>query len=102
MAMQTNCPSRRHNSDREHERRLHEFGHSRAETRADPKCADSPQHKARSEYEYEIECARHQNLHDSGLSPSAPGSLSMRLTRGARRTIGHEQSTSRIPRRSPL
>ncbi len=67
-----NCPPRREYGDHEHDGRLHQFGHSRAESRDNPQCANGPKNEARPEYEREIEHASFQNRHDILLSPSAP------------------------------
>lgn len=83
-----NCPPRCECGDHEHDRRFPQFGHSRPESRDNPQCANGSEHDARSEYEREIKHAIFQNR--------------LRLPRDTRRTIGHEQNTSRMPRLGPF
>src|SRR5207244_8976769 len=60
-----------------------------------------PSTKPGSEYELEIEHASFQNRHNILLSLSAPPIVA-RLPKATRRTIGHGQNTSRMPRLRPF
>ncbi len=66
-----------------------------------PQCANGSKHEARSEYELEIEHASFQNRHNILLSLSGPPIVA-RLPKATRRTIGHGQNTSRMPRLRPF
>src|SRR3989475_3643099 len=63
--------------------------------------ANGSKHEARSEYELEIEHASFQNRHNILLSLSGPPIVA-RLPKATRRTIGHGQNTSRMPRLRPF
>ena len=75
--------------------------HSCPESRDNPQCANGSKHEARSEYELEIEHASFQNRHNILLSLSGPPIVA-RLPKATRRTIGHGQNTSRMPRLRPF
>jgi hypothetical protein len=67
-----NCPPRCEYGDHEHDRRFHQFGHSRPESRDNPQRANGSKHEACAEYEREIEHTSSHNPDDSLLPLSAP------------------------------
>jgi hypothetical protein len=62
-------PSRRNNSNDEHDWGLKQFRHSLAEPLDDVQCSNSPEHEPCPKHETEIEHASFQNLHHRLLPP---------------------------------
>src|SRR5207249_4737049 len=70
--------------------------------RGNPQCANGSKHEARSEYELEIRARQFSECrHNILLSLSEPPIVA-RLPKATRRTIGHGQNTSRMPRLRPF
>ena len=90
-----NGPSPRQYGDYEHDGRFHQFGGPRAYAWDDPQHANRSEHEPRPEHERQIDHTSFQNRHNILLFLDALPIVPLRCPRVARRTIRHEQNTSR-------